>query len=115
MEQYVESPSILRAQIRELKALIKLQAVALHGLKRCRRTVHGVPVNKAELLKKYLGKEQGDEQAESWHLPHEIARRRQEVTVAHILYGELRGKPHGLREPERFGKKVEELRAILSP
>jgi hypothetical protein len=105
-----EEPGTERGRIRELKTLIKGHALALNRLKQCRRTVHGVPREKAAWLKAYLG----DDDAERGRLPHEIDRQRRAVTVAHLLYGELRGRLHDVREPERFEMEVESLRSKRS-
>lgn len=84
--------------IKTLKKEIKQIAVDLRQLKLCRKTKNPVPNRDATLQR--LGVQFVDD------LPLIIQAKKEEVTGLHLLYGELRGKPHPVADPDRYAYVV---------
>lgn len=113
MEQITAEMKVAREKILELKSLIKSHAKCLRLLKRCRRTVHDKLPNRFELVEKMTSWTGRNSFTFDSCLHGGIDTLKNQVTVLHLLYGELRGKPHDVREPEQYSHDVEQLRKGL--
>lgn len=91
-----------RKQIRFMKDRVKVFAVRLRDFKLCRKTKNP----HTELLDKYGIDNQPLAQAL-------VMDRRRGATAALIVYGELRGKPHPVQNPERWTFAVEQTKEFL--
>ena len=86
--------------IRCTKDTIKGFAEYIRELKRCRKTKHPAP---DELMEKH--------QCGSPQVAARKAKNLRNLVTAHlIVYGELRGKPHPVRDPDRWKTAVERIK-----
>lgn len=93
----------IREQIQFMKKMVKMDAESLRELKRCRKTKNPAP---AALIEKHECK---DPARAAW----KVYQWRHLATANLIVYGELRGKPHPVNEPERWAARVEEVETAL--
>jgi hypothetical protein len=93
----------VREAIRATKKKVKQEAEYLRLLKMCRKTGDGKHPARDALMAKFHCKTSADVQVE-------IAASRYVATARLIMYGELRGKPHTVRNPEQYAHTVESMK-----
>jgi hypothetical protein len=93
----------VRKKIHETKTLVKKDAEELHLLKLCRKTKNNVHPAREALMGRFQCRTSADVQTE-------IVARRYIATARLIMYGKLRGKPHIVRNPERYALTVEAMK-----
>lgn len=92
----------IRDKIRALKVQVKKDAHELHLLKLCRRTKNNVHPAREALMKKFSCRTSADVQHQIWSRQHD-------ATANLIAYGQLRGKEHTVKDPERWTYAAEKI------
>lgn len=94
------------AAIRKMKAEIKKLAAEQRLLKSLRKTDKNVHPDRDKLLRERFG----EGESASWRLPIAISAGRNYLTALHIVYGELRGKPHAVADPSEYWYDINQIR-----